>query len=534
MTPPHWPDLQQRLRAERHSRTCSLTLRRRPGNASDASGCSAAWVSPRNDRPDASHGDAGCDRHALVVLVVVGLAALDGMQRASRTAPPRYRIRRQHLHCRPALAVCRCRGASRPAAARTIWLVIIVAMAMRVMTLAAPPLLSTDVYRYVWDGRVQLAGISPYRYVPVAPELEFLRDDAVYPGINRADYAHTIYPPAAQMIFALAATAMPGVFGMKLMMAAVRRAGDRCAGVAAADCGTRSVGVADLCMAAAAGLGVCRQRPCRCRGRGSAGVGIARFHAWSGVLDRHRPGCRDIDKIPSGRGAARLLATAGLAVAGRLRGDCWWCFICPMRPIGWQVLGFVPGYAAEEGFGNGRGIFLLDLLGSVTTLPGWASRAYIALALGRTRADRGVLRLRHETAGDPGARLTLQARQAVILGAARSGRRIAALSVVFRLARPAGVPGAAAQRALDARRRAAAGARRRRVSCSPWRGVRSRRDPRRIRSAPAPNTHRADATPSPTERSMTATALKDPRRYFEAVDRRESRQPRRRCAFIWR
>ena len=46
-----------------------------------------------------------------------------------------------------------------------------------------------------------------------------LRDDAVYPHINRADYAHTIYPPAAQMIFALAAAVTPGVFGMKLMMA---------------------------------------------------------------------------------------------------------------------------------------------------------------------------------------------------------------------------------------------------------------------------------------------------------------------------
>ena len=71
----------------------------------------------------------------------------------------------------------------------TIWLVLGVAVAMRVMTLVAPPLLSSDIYRYVWDGRVQLAGINPYRYVPDAPDLAFLRDDAVYPHINRADYA---------------------------------------------------------------------------------------------------------------------------------------------------------------------------------------------------------------------------------------------------------------------------------------------------------------------------------------------------------
>ena len=40
-------------------------------------------------------------------------------------------------------------------------------------------------------------------------ELAFLRDEAVYPHINRADYAHTVYPPAAQAIFALAAVVTP-------------------------------------------------------------------------------------------------------------------------------------------------------------------------------------------------------------------------------------------------------------------------------------------------------------------------------------
>ena len=48
----------------------------------------------------------------------------------------------------------------------TIWLVLGIAVAMRLMTLTAPPILSSDIYRYVWDGRVQLAGINPYRYVP--------------------------------------------------------------------------------------------------------------------------------------------------------------------------------------------------------------------------------------------------------------------------------------------------------------------------------------------------------------------------------
>jgi hypothetical protein len=90
----------------------------------------------------------------------------------------------------------------------------------------------------------------------------------------------------------------------------------------------------------------------------------------------------------------------------------------PYATIGWQVLGFLPGYASEEGFDSGRGIFLLDLLESVTTLPGWAPRAYIALALGALGLLGACFAFGGKLPAAPGARLTLQARQAVILGAA--------------------------------------------------------------------------------------------------------------------
>lgn len=83
-------------------------------------------------------------------------------------------------------------------------IIIGVAVLVRVLAMAEPPLLSTDVFRYVWDGRVQGAGINPYRFVPADPALSFLRDAAVYPNINRADYAPTAYPPVAQMFFLLA------------------------------------------------------------------------------------------------------------------------------------------------------------------------------------------------------------------------------------------------------------------------------------------------------------------------------------------
>jgi len=63
-----------------------------------------------------------------------------------------------------------------------------------------PALLSTDMYRYVWDGRVQHHGINPYLYAPSSEQLRSLRDDTIYPGINRKDY-HTIYPAGAQIFF---------------------------------------------------------------------------------------------------------------------------------------------------------------------------------------------------------------------------------------------------------------------------------------------------------------------------------------------
>lgn len=78
----------------------------------------------------------------------------------------------------------------------------------RILVLWTPVYLSSDLYRYLWDGRVQLAGISPYRYPPAAPELASLRDAGIHPHINRPA-AVTVYPPGAQWLFAFAAVAAP-------------------------------------------------------------------------------------------------------------------------------------------------------------------------------------------------------------------------------------------------------------------------------------------------------------------------------------
>ncbi len=103
----------------------------------------------------------------------------------------------------------------------TFPIILGVAVACRLATLFSDPYLSSDIYRYVWDGIVQHAGINPYRYVPADAHLAFLRDASegnIYPAINRASYAHTIYPPVAQMLFWITTFISPTVTCMKTVL----------------------------------------------------------------------------------------------------------------------------------------------------------------------------------------------------------------------------------------------------------------------------------------------------------------------------
>ncbi len=78
--------------------------------------------------------------------------------------------------------------------------ILVFAVAIRLVMAGAFPVLSSDLFRYVWDGRVQTAGLSPYVYPPGALELTALRDTDLWPRINRPE-AVTIYPPAAQLAY---------------------------------------------------------------------------------------------------------------------------------------------------------------------------------------------------------------------------------------------------------------------------------------------------------------------------------------------
>jgi hypothetical protein len=94
--------------------------------------------------------------------------------------------------------------------------ILVVALLMRLLFLCSPPQLSDDIYRYLWDGSNLLQGINPYAAAPAAqvpsPALK-----SVHALINHPDYV-TIYPPAAQVVFAGGAALGGTITGLKAFL----------------------------------------------------------------------------------------------------------------------------------------------------------------------------------------------------------------------------------------------------------------------------------------------------------------------------
>lgn len=257
-----------------------------------------------------------------------------------------------------------------------VWMVLGIALALRLPVLLAPPFLSSDVYRYVWDGRVQLAGINPYRHIPADPALLGLRDAAIYPHINRRDYAPTIYPPMAQAIYRAIASICQSVRAFKMAM------------------------VGFECLAVACLIGLLD----------AAGLPRARvlIYAWNPLAVWAFAGNGHVDAAAAGLIAAALLCAArrregaaGAILAAAtlvkfiplaLAPALWrpWTWRAPLAGLavclglyacyldaGWRVLGFLSSYGSEEGLSQGSGIWLLAGLGELFPLPGWAPRLYL-------------------------------------------------------------------------------------------------------------------------------------------------------------
>lgn len=72
-----------------------------------------------------------------------------------------------------------------------------------------------DLNRYLWEGRVQLAGHNPFVVPPDDPSLSSLRDET-WAEVSHRDYT-TIYPPLAQAEFLAVAAIVPSVKALKVV-----------------------------------------------------------------------------------------------------------------------------------------------------------------------------------------------------------------------------------------------------------------------------------------------------------------------------
>ncbi|HZL86312.1 MAG TPA: hypothetical protein VFD07_13140 [Candidatus Krumholzibacteria bacterium] len=159
------------------------------------------------------HADPGVMRHpwGFGACGVGALAAYVGMILAS----PWDEHFGAFLACY-AVAFAACWGVSRTRAGLVG--IILAAGVYRAVLLPLPPMLSDDIYRYVWEGRVQSTGANPYLQPPVDPGLEKLRDTD-WERVNHPE-ATAIYPPLAQLFFRGLA-ALGGVFVFKAAFVAI-------------------------------------------------------------------------------------------------------------------------------------------------------------------------------------------------------------------------------------------------------------------------------------------------------------------------
>jgi hypothetical protein len=255
---------------------------------------------------------------------------------------------------------------------------------------AHPPNSSDDVYRYVWDGRVQRAGIDPYRYPPAAPELRPFRDDTLWhPGapwcvpdgctlINRPAVP-TIYPPVAEALFA----ALPGRVGaFQLAMAAFAAATGALLWFALRSLGRdpRRAVLWSWCPLVALEAGNNAHAD-------AAAVFLAALALLLAARGRAGPGGAVLGlaiatKLTPALLAPALLRRRPVAVLAAAAGAVAAVYLPHVLAAGPKVLGYLPGYLHEEGYADGARFALLGLV-----LP----RAFTAPAAALILATTAVL-----------------------------------------------------------------------------------------------------------------------------------------------
>lgn len=89
----------------------------------------------------------------------------------------------------------------------------------RLPFLFTTPLLSDDLYRFYWDAKLILNGISPFSSTPsqLFQEVNFYSKELIYANLNSPNY-HSVYPTVNQILFTIPAVFSNSLSGFVFLM----------------------------------------------------------------------------------------------------------------------------------------------------------------------------------------------------------------------------------------------------------------------------------------------------------------------------
>jgi len=287
-------------------------------------------------------------------------------------------------------------------------LVLLGGIAVQAVAVSAPPQNSNDLYRYIWDGRVQAAGVDPYQYVPTATQVAGLREEFLFyphaefcvtasyvrhhpaaeltPGCTRINRptVPTIYPPVAEAYFLgvhylrpaddsstpiQATTALAAVLITVLLLFGLARLGrdvrmaalwSWCPTVALEAGNSAHVDVIAVGIAAAAILLLATARTTRRTVAGGILLGLA-------IVTKMTPALA----VPA------LLKRRWVTVAIAAGSAFAVVYVPHVLRVSGKVIGFLPGYLQQEGYTKGT---RFGIIGLVVTGPLAIATAVLILA----------------------------------------------------------------------------------------------------------------------------------------------------------
>jgi hypothetical protein len=299
-----------------------------------------------------------------------------------------------------------------------VGLILAGGIALQVVALAGPPQNSSDLYRYIWDGRVQAAGIDPYLYSPADAGVLKLRNDFLWSGTGPHNYGDcvqtrknkvdppdgfvagctklnrprvpTVYPPVAEAYFLAVQLAAPAdnsttpiqaagaacaVLITLILLFGLRRLGKdpRLAAlwawcpVVALEAGQN--GHVDVVAVAFTLVALLLLARARTRGRTAVGgvlLGLAIATKVTPVL-----------VVPAVlRRGWLLISTSAVAAISLV-------YAPHVMAVGRRIIGFFPGYLNQEGYSSGNGFSIIGLFvhGKLATLVAVAILGVIAMAI---------------------------------------------------------------------------------------------------------------------------------------------------------